>query len=122
MFSTTSNNQGSRQSSSASSGQASHRASNLWAAASLSGPQSGVQACNTSSNLPDFNGGHRQNSKPVQAVGDGAPVVGGPGQEAVATLGMTAAQSKLQGNSTVSPCDTRVRELRLRHRIRPRII
>ena len=112
------NNQGSRQSSSASSGQASHRASNLWAAASLSGPQSGVQA----SNLPDFNGGHRQNSKPVQAAGDGAPVVGGPGQEAVATLGMTAAQSKLQGNSTVSPCDTRVRELRLRHRIRPRII
>ena len=106
MFSTS--NQGSRQSSTAGSGQASHRTSNLWAAASLSGPQSA--ACNTSSTLPDFNG-HRQNSKPVQTADGAHPSGGGgPGQEA--TLGMTVA-SKLQGNS-VSPCELR--------RIRPRAL
>ena len=91
---------GSRQSSTTSSGQTSHRASNLWAAANLSGPGQ-TPACNSSSTLPDYNGGHRQNSKPVADGGSGPPA-GGLGQDPAATLSMPTAASKMQGNSVSS--------------------
>lgn len=91
---------GSRQSSTASSGQTSHRASNLWAAANLSGPGQ-TPACNSSSTLPDYNGGHRQNSKPVADGGSGTPA-GGLGQDPVGTLSMPTAASKMQGNSVTT--------------------
>ena len=91
---------GSRQSSTASSGQTSHRASNLWAAANLSGPGE-TPACNSSSTLPNFNGGHRQNSKPVADGGSGPPA-GGLGQDPAGTLSMPTAASKMQGNSVSS--------------------
>ena len=91
---------GSRQSSTTSSGQTSHRASNLWAAANLSGPGQ-TPACNSSSTLPDYNGGHRQNSKPVADGGSGPPA-GGLGQDPACTLSMPTAASKMQGNSVSS--------------------
>ena len=91
---------GSRQSSTTSSGQTSHRASNLWAAANLSGPGQ-TPACNSSSTLPDYNGGHRQNSKPVADGGSG-PQAGGLGQDPAGTLTMPTEESKMQGNSVSS--------------------
>merc|ERR1712079_311255 len=82
---------GSRHSSAANSGQASHRTSTLW----TTGPQS----------LPDHNG-HRQNSKPVVGVaGDngGPPSASTPSGGHDPTLNMPTATSKMQiGNSVTS--------------------
>ena len=86
---------GSRHSSAANSGQASHRTSTLW----TTGPQS----------LPDHNG-HRQNSKPVVGVaGDngGPPSASTPSGGHDPSLNMPTATSKMQiGNSVRDHSDT----------------